>query len=128
MPKPKLSPSEHGEQSALFEWAAYQEGRWPEIRLMYAVPNWRVEEKHRAYLAAEGVKSGVPDICLPVARGWYHGLYIEMKVVGGKPSTEQLWYKEELEKQGYYVAICYGFEEAKQTIEEYMDLPGKDSP
>ena len=42
-----------------------------------------------ANLKKEGVKRGVPDICLPVSRGKYHGLYIEMKAGKNKPSKEQ---------------------------------------
>mgnify|MGYP004433785991 CR=1 FL=1 len=33
-----------------------------------------------ANLKRQGVKAGVPDLHLPVARGGYNGLYIELKV------------------------------------------------
>lgn len=52
----------------------------PELQLLYHVPNegkrtWRTG----ARLKSEGLKPGVPDLCLPVARGKYHGLYVELK-------------------------------------------------
>lgn len=73
-------PTESAEQQCLFRWAAYNRGRWPEMELMYHIPNGGTRSKSEAgRFRAEGVKAGVPDICLPVARGGYHGMYIEMK-------------------------------------------------
>ena len=38
-----------------------------------------------------GVKSGVPDLMLPIPKGGYHGLFIELKKeVGGITSKEQI--------------------------------------
>lgn len=68
------------EQTNLFRWAAYEQGKYPELKLMYHIPNGGSRNRlEAANLKKQGVKSGVPDICLPVARGAYHGLYIEMK-------------------------------------------------
>ena len=68
-------PTEAEEQIALFEWAALQSGRFPELALLYHVPNGGSRNKiEAARLRAQGVKSGVPDLCLPVARGGNHGL------------------------------------------------------
>ena len=122
----KIRVLEHGEQCALFEWAGYQTGRYPELDLMYAVPNWRVEKAHRIYLAAEGVKPGVPDIVLPAARGCWFGLYIEMKVGDNQPTEDQNNYLVDLIAQGYYATVCCGFEEARQTIEDYLSQPPTD--
>ena len=73
-------PTESAEQQCLFRWAAYNRGRWPEMKMMYHIPNGGTRSKSEAgRFRAEGVKAGVPDICLPVARGGYHGMYIEMK-------------------------------------------------
>lgn len=63
-------PTESVEQQCLFRWAAYNRGRWPEMELMYHIPNGGTRSKSEAgRFRAEGVKPGVPDICLPVARG-----------------------------------------------------------
>lgn len=32
-------PTEDQEQATLFQWAALQERRWPELRMLYAIPN-----------------------------------------------------------------------------------------
>ena len=85
------APTESEEQQALFRWAAYESGAHPELALLYHIPN---EGKRSlvagAKLRAEGLKRGVPDICLPVPRGKWHGLYIELKRLrGGRVSDEQ---------------------------------------
>lgn len=69
----------------------------------------------------EGVLAGVSDIFLPVARGEFHGLYIELKVKGGKTSPDQEWWLEETTKQGYYSTVCFGWIEAKKVIEKYLE-------
>ena len=74
------SPSESVEQQCLFRWAALQSGKYPELAMMYHIPNGGSRGKVEAIrFKAEGVKAGVPDICLPVPRGTWHGLYIELK-------------------------------------------------
>lgn len=116
------APKESEEQQALFEWAQLQSGRFPELRLLYHVPNGGSRNKaEAARLHAEGVKAGVPDLCLPVARGGFHGLYIELKRVrGGKASEEQKGWLECLEKQGYCAELCAGWQTAAETIVEYL--------
>ncbi len=62
-------PTEHVEQVSLMRWAALTKRRRPELALLYAIPNGG--DRHKAVaakLSAEGVKSGVPDLCLPVPR------------------------------------------------------------
>ena len=74
-----------------------------------------------ARLRAQGVKSGVPDLCLPVARGANHGLYIELKRQrGGRISEEQVRWIDGLLKQGYAAAICKGWQEAASVIIDYL--------
>ena len=105
------------EQQALFRWAAYI----PEIKYMYAVPNGG--SRHRleaANLKKQGVKAGVPDICLPLAKGKYHGLYIEMKYGRNKPSSSLAEYISYLNREGYKAVVCYGFEAARKVIEDYL--------
>ena len=115
--------SEHDEQVKLFQWARMSEGRWPELALMFAIPNGG--KRHVAVarkLKAEGVRAGVPDICLAVARGKWHGLYIELKHGKNKESDSQAWWLLRLCEQGYYAVTAWEFEGAKAVIEEYMDL------
>jgi hypothetical protein len=89
--------------------------------MLYAVPNGGKRDKATAAkLKAEGVKAGVPDVFLPVARGGYHGFYIEMKVGKNKTSPEQNAWLEALKAEGYLVDVSYGWEEAAHKIARYL--------
>lgn len=117
-----IAPKEEDEQIMLFRWAAWQSGSIPELRLLYHVPNGGSRHPaEAARLKAAGVKSGVPDLCLPVPRGHWHGLYIELKrVKGGRISPEQTEWLDALIKQGYSASVCRGWEEAKDEILRYL--------
>lgn len=112
-------PTEHWEQVQLFRWAAGH----PELAVMYAIPNGGHRDIRVARrLKDEGVKAGVPDICLPVARDGKHGLYIELKRrKGGRISDDQGRWIEALMREGYTCAVCYGWRQARDVIKEYME-------
>lgn len=82
-----MSEAQH--QAAVIKWTQQPaiRSQWPELALLHHIPNGGtrdpVEAKH---LKQQGVKNGVPDLCLPVPRGRYHGLYIEMKRRTGLPA------------------------------------------
>lgn len=118
-------PTEHDEQVALMTLVAHYMGRWPELGMLYAVPNGGQRSKAVAgKLRAEGVKPGVPDLCLPVPRGQHHGLYIELKRKdGGEVSKAQAGWLKALEHHGYKAVVCHGAEDAMEVIVEYMRLP-----
>lgn len=117
----RLYPTEEEEQTVVMHWAAMAEGRWPELRLLFHIPNGGKRSKSEAVrFRAAGVRSGVPDLFLPCSRGGYHGLWIEMKAIGGRISREQESWQKDLLEQGYMCAVCYGADEAIETIEKYM--------
>lgn len=118
---PKKYQWEAVQQQTLFEWAALMEAKVPELRLMYHVPNGGSRNSiEAANLKRQGVKAGVPDVCLPVARGNSHGLYIEMKAGDNKPTEKQKEWLTALEKQGYATAVCYSWEDAVNIITNYL--------
>lgn len=93
---------------------------------MYHVPNEGKRSKAvGARLKQSGLKAGVPDVCLPVAHGPYIGLYIELKVKPNKPTDNQKRWLRALRSAGHCTAVCYGWEEAKNLIEDYLKLPSK---
>lgn len=113
--------SESAEQQALFQWADMMSRKYPQLSLLYHIPNGGARSKATAgRLKAEGVKSGVPDLCLPVAKGKYHGLYIEMKINSNKPTQNQIKWIESLIVEGYQAKVCYGWQEAVKIIENYL--------
>ena len=118
-----MKNTEHHEQRKVFEWARLYESRYPELAIMFAVPNGG--DRHPAVAAklkAEGVRPGVPDIVLPVPRGGFHGLFIEMKSDKGRASHDQLKYISTLNRNGYYAMVCRGFDEAVEAIRCYLAL------
>lgn len=113
-------PLEAEEQQALFEWVGYQLKQYPELALLYHIPNEGKRNPRRAKV--EGIKAGVPDLCLPVPRGGNHGAYIEMKRrKGGKITVQQTRWMEQLMAQGYAVACCNGWEVAAKFLIDYMN-------
>ena len=127
MPKPlnpaKLaeSGSEHANQVALFCCASQHFNEYPQLRLMYAIPNGGKRDKITASnLKAEGVKAGMLDVCLPWPNCGKHGLYIELKVGKHKPTEEQYWYIAELKKAGFAAEWVIGWELAWQLILCYL--------
>lgn len=119
---PKLLPTEEDEQIALLNWANVESRTRPELALLYHIPNGGKRSKREAArFKAAGVKSGVPDIFLPVPRGGYHGLYIELKRLrGGTVSREQKEWHEALKAQGYAVQVCKGWIEAAYVLDDYL--------
>lgn len=116
-----MKHEEHHNQAALFQWSDRQKDKHPELSLMYAIPNAaRRTPRQGAWMKAEGMKSGVPDICLPVPSGDWHGLYIELKVGKNKPTIKQRIWIEALKTVGYRVEVCYGWEAARGVILGYL--------
>lgn len=118
----KIVATEAQEQAALFEWAERMKGKYPELSLLFAIPNGGSRHPAEAKnLKAQGVKPGVPDLCLPVARGGYHALYIELKRrKGGRTSPGQEAWISALKEQGNAATICFGWEMAAHTIVAYL--------
>jgi hypothetical protein len=126
--------SEHTEQVKLFRWADLQASFNPELDLMFAIPNgaklpytkvWRRGKLVRVcpqarWLKAEGMRPGVWDIFLPVARGGYNGLFIEMKFSKNRLTAEQIEFGDTVKGQGYQAVVCHGYSEAKEAIMQYL--------
>ena len=113
--------NEENEQIAVFEWAAVAAPLIPELSLLFHIPNGgkrTVSEAVRFKRA--GVKAGVPDLFLPVPKGNYHGLWIEMKAKGGRIRPEQREWIEALREQGFQAYVCFGAEEAINTLRRYL--------
>lgn len=115
--------SEAQEQAAVVEYC--------ELRgiPVYHIPNeGRRSPRGGAALRRQGLRAGVPDLCVPVARGRYHSLYIEMKAGGGKVSPAQAEWITLLRSHGMCAAVCYGSRNAAALIDRYMALGEPPSP
>ncbi|MDT4837726.1 VRR-NUC domain protein [compost metagenome] len=124
---PRRMPSvdyEGAEQQALFRWLQV---RHPTaFKVAYHVPNGGHRVKAvAAKLKAQGVKAGVSDICLPMARGGYFGLYIEFKATpphDSPVSASQHAFLLSMEQQGYMALVCRGMNAAMEVLEGYLAL------
>lgn len=121
------------EQTYLIRWATMLSGKHPELELLHHIPNGGLRSKSEAKrLKGAGVKPGVPDLCLPVAKQKKNGLYIEMKAPAidqgdkktakGRLSKEQVIWLDRLNAQGYHATVCYGWVEAAEVIIDYLGL------
>jgi len=113
-------------QAALFCWCSLpdQQAKFPQFnRLLFAIPNGG--ERNVAVAAkmkATGTKADVSDIFLSVARGGYHGLYIELKKFGGKARKGQIEFIDDARREGYCGYIVEGWENARDLLVWYMAL------
>lgn len=121
--------SEAQHQMAVIKWSQQPSirSRWPELALLFHIKNETIADaKQIAIDKRQGVKKGVPDLCLPIPRGRYHALYIEMKTDAGKASPEQKWWGEQLLAAGSMWEVCHGWESAVRVLEWYLQLKGGD--
>lgn len=116
--------TEDAEQSKLFYWAHQEIGRLPSLALLYHAANGGYRTKATGVkLQKLGVKKGVPDICFPIAKGKYTGLYIELKVGRNKPTPEQRAWISALNSAGNLAVVAYGWEQARDFILDYLSKP-----
>ena len=121
---PLPAPTEHAEQVALFQWADMAQVQYPELAMLFAVPNGGYRPMTTAaQLKAEGVRAGVPDIFLMCRRRYYGALAIELKRVdhSNHATVEQAEWIERLREYGYMAVVCYGAQEAIDTITAYLN-------
>jgi len=99
----------------------------PELKLAFAIPNGGHRHISVAIgLKNEGVKAGVPDIFIPVARNGYHGIFIEMKRPGGHLEAHQTVWLNDLAIQKYFAYCCHSCDEAIELTKYYFgkgDIP-----
>lgn len=116
-------PSESKSQQELIRWWAMMHRHFgfddPRVLLAFPLAGARTRENgHR--MKCEGMRAGTLDLLLCVARGGFHGLWIEMKTSRGTLSPEQKTMIPVQEAQGYQVAVCRSCSDARAVIERYL--------
>lgn len=126
--------TEAGQQMALVLWATQNRPTWPCLDMLFAVPNGGQRDiREAARLKQQGVRAGVPDMCLPVARGGFLSLWLELKrpasTTGkgvkrriGKTSEDQDSFIAKLRAQGHAVVTAYSYDDARTAIVDYLAL------
>lgn len=113
-----IIPKEDEEQREFAAWCDAKGLLWAHI------PNERkASASVIAELAKQGLKKGFPDNFIAEPRGKYHGLFIELKRakkrLSSKSAEQRAWIKA-LSEKGYKAVFCYGAEEAKRVVLEYL--------
>lgn len=111
-------PSEHKIQAALVDYLYY--AARPDI-YYFAIPNQANRHIHNAVkMKAEGVRSGVADLCfmLPQGRvGW-----LEMKKPGGSMSDTQRQFRDICKSLGHLWGLAKSVDEALELLTEWDAL------
>ena len=122
----KQTLTEHEIQSSFISWCDSGDTlkQHPELSMIYAIPNGSNKSIATAMkFKREGLRSGVPDICLPVARGKYHGLYMEFKRTPKlKLADNQVEWASKLSGQDFFVATVASRDTAIAVVKRYLDL------
>ena len=116
--KPSDIPLEHVEQKNFVSWFHLQ---YPKV-LIFAVPNAAMRDyKLAAYLRAEGMFAGIPDIHIPEWK-----TVIEFKrIKGSSISTEQYWCEAYYKKIGWAHFFAFGCEDAKIKLKASIESSTK---
>lgn len=118
-----MTQHEYYEQCAVIEWAESQKCTMPELDLLTAsLAGVRLTMGQAVKAKRSGMKKDMPDLHLPVARGEYHALFIEMKEKKGRVRLGQKEMHARLNEEGNLCVVAYGQEEAIQIIKNYLGL------
>ena len=102
--------------------ANVNENIWSGIIRRWVVPAslaTRIIASIEAKMKLLGKKKGIPDIFIPLGRGEYNGMYVEMKFGRNKTTKEQDFWLRRLSKLNYYCVVCYSSQEAIKEFEKY---------
>lgn len=113
---------EFDHQVALFNWASLLENAYPALKLLRGSMNGvRLTKAQAGKAKAAGMRKGEHDVTLPVARGKYIGLSVELKAGKGGPTKEQLDHGAMLEAEGWKVSYAWEWTEAADLIKRYLE-------
>jgi len=107
-------PSERELQEALIEWAGLQPGP---AQLLFAIPNGQYRPGEPL---EPGLKSGVPDLCLPWPDEDGGVLFLELKVGRNTTTDAQEQWIDDLIAAGNTVKVCRRLDEAIGVIEGHL--------
>lgn len=90
-------------------------------RAIMHIPNGSKRPLHYgAFVKAQGMVAGYPDIMVFKPVPMMVGLALELKVWPNKPSDEQLDIHRILESAGWKVVVCYGLGEVENAVKSYL--------
>ena len=110
---------ESAEQKAFVFWFKTQ---YPKFSFnIMSIPNGQNVGKHAGKILKEtGLLKGAPDLFIAVPTVIHSGLFIEMKVKGGKVNSHQELVHEVLRDFCYDVRVCWSCDEAIESTKSYL--------
>lgn len=130
-PRKKPRKGEETSQKAVISWAKWipvpaatdiEPGKKVSDYL-FSIPNGGSRDvREAANLKATGVKAGVWDLQLPIARHGYHGLWIEMKHGDNDLTDKQCEWGDRMRLAGWKMVVAWTAYEAERAIADYLGI------
>lgn len=121
MPSRKSYQSESDIQIRFFALLELHLNKYPCLARFFKVPNeGKRTVSYAVRMKKEGLKSGVPDTQLPYPTKHYHGLWIEFKKPGEKPTRKQQEWLDWLNENGHLALCLDNAEVAEQVALKYV--------
>lgn len=114
----RLDPSEDQINIAFVQWChLHHDGR----ELVYHVPNEAKRSRAgHGIMIGKGLVVGQPDLCIPIGKGGWLSLHLELKRFGERPTVKQASRMEVLMAAGNYCTWADTLEHAISVTESYM--------
>ena len=89
----------------------------------FSIANQRTcSSQYGSLLKRMGVRAGVSDLMIPRATKHYHGTFIELKTDSGRLADNQKKFIEDMLKEGYFAACCFGSNAAIHIIKTLYSI------
>lgn len=114
-------------QKEVFDWIRLNEEEYPVLKVVFHTPNsfFGTGFGIIMWLKQLGMRKGVYDIIIPVAKNGYSSMWIEIKKGKGKLTPEQLMFKDLITQYSNYPTkfeVFYDSESCIQCIKEYLGV------
>lgn len=121
MPRLKLLKSGNLSEESIQKTVIHRIRIDPLLRkLIIHIPNeGKRSPRYGKLLKDMGLREGVFDLQVLMARRGFIGAWIELKSQDGKLTQAQKEFQKDMHEQNYFTAVCHSIEEAIQVIEWY---------
>lgn len=119
----KVLYKEDAELVKFFDWVKWHENHDPRLKTIFHVANERRTSPQAGLrLKQKGVRTGIPDICVPIPRKGFHALYIELKIKPNKLTESQETMLKLLYDLGHCARVAWSGDEAIDILKSYLEL------
>jgi hypothetical protein len=122
-----MKSKESSEQIKIFEWIKQNEEAYPVLKTIFHTPNsfFGTNFGIVMWLKKLGMRKGVYDIIVPIAKNGYSSLWIEMKKEKGKLTSEQKMFSELINTYSdspTKFEVFYDADSCILSIKEYLQI------